>query len=283
MFAAFLAAGCAVTRHPTRSPSPALSRPRPGDLVPWLVDSAQTDPRNVFSIDRDLIHVSGDGLGYLRTTRAFSNYVLSVQFRWGRTNFAWGERIGRARDSGIFLHATGPDGNSHDGNGAFMAAIECNLMEGACGDFLLIRGNATDGSLIAPRLTARTGPLRDPDGWPSWKPDGKPVTLERWGRVNRFCKDPHWRDVFGFHGVPSLERPPGSWNSLQILCLSNTLDVHLNGVLVNQATQVHPASGHILLQCEGSEISFRKLRIQPVSPPTSPLGTPRPARGYCVP
>jgi len=65
-----------------------------------------------------MIRISGDGLGYLATTRSFADYRLVVEFKWGTLNTRWNDRVGRARDSGLFLHATGPDGNSHDGDGA---------------------------------------------------------------------------------------------------------------------------------------------------------------------
>src|SRR6185295_7406358 len=82
------------------------------------------------------------------------NYHLIAEFKWGERNWSWGDRIGKARDSGIFLHSIGPEGNSHDGNGAFKAAIECQIMQGAVGDLLLIRGTNADGFLIAPRVNA---------------------------------------------------------------------------------------------------------------------------------
>src|SRR5262245_24462295 len=119
----------------------------------WLVDNQREDPRRVFTATNGLLRISGDGLGYLATHKEYRDYHLIAEFNWGRTNWHWGNRVGRARDSGIFLHATGPDGNSHDGGGAFKASIECQIMQGSVGDFLLIRGAAADGSLIAPRIT----------------------------------------------------------------------------------------------------------------------------------
>jgi hypothetical protein len=40
--------------------------------------------------------------------------------------------------------------------------------------------------------------------------------------------------------------------------------VSVNGVEVNEATEVSPASGRILLQCEGFEIFFRKFELHPL-------------------
>ncbi|HKS37302.1 MAG TPA: DUF1080 domain-containing protein, partial [Verrucomicrobiae bacterium] len=230
-------------------------------LYTWLVDTKREDPRRVFSVTDGMIRVSGDGLGYLATEKEYHNYHVVVEFKWGKTNWPLGDRIGKARDSGIFLHATGPDGNSHDGKGAFMAAIECNLFQGATGDFLLIRGDAADGSLIAPRLTAETAGERDADGWFTWKKSGQRRTVERWGRLNWFAKDPQWRDELDFHGPRDVEKPYGEWNRIECVCDDDRIRVVLNGVVVNEAFDVFPSGGRILLQCEGSEIFFRKMEL----------------------
>ena len=233
-------------------------------LYTWLQDTKYEDPRGVFSVTNGVLRISGDGLGYLSTRQSQANYRLAVEFKWGSRNWPWGERIGKARDSGIFLHSTGPDGNSHDGRGAFKAAIECNVFEGATGDLLLIRGDAADGSLLAPRVTIETAGERDADGWPFWHRGGQRRTLERWGRVNWFGKDRQWQDRLGFRGPQDAEKPPGEWNRVECRCDGDHIAVSLNGVLVNEAFAVWPTNGPILLQCEGSEIFIRKFELQPL-------------------
>ncbi len=228
----------------------------------WLVDSRFTDPRGVFSVTNGEIHISGDGLGYLGTTNTFRDYVLALEFRWGARNTRWGDRIGRARDSGIFLHATGPDGNSADGRGAFMAAIECNVFQGASGDFLLIRGTNSSGELIAPRVSFRGSDQRDSDGFRWFNPAGPRQTLERWGRVNWRHKASDWQDELNFRGTNDVERP--GWNELEITCDGARISIRLNGLLVNEVFDVSPNAGRILLQCEGSEIFFRRFELRPL-------------------
>jgi len=236
----------------------------------WLVDTRGQDPRRVFSVTNGMLRISGDGLGYLATTNEHRDYKLVVEFMWGTANTRWGGRIGKARDSGIFLHATGPDGNSHDGNGAFMAAIECNLFQGATGDFLLIRGTNSNGTLLAPQLTCHGSDQRDADGFRWFFPGGKPHTLDHWGRVNWLDKTASWRDEFDFRGPKDVERPPGEWNRLEATCDGAKIRIELNGQLVNEAFDVFPSAGKILFQCEGSEIFFRRIELQPLSPTLKP-------------
>lgn len=230
----------------------------------WLVDTGREDPRGVFSVVNGLLRISGDGLGYLATEEEFADYRLVVEWRWGMTNTAWGQRLGRARDSGVFVHATGPPGNSHDGQGAFMAALEYNLFQGAVGDLLLIRGTAADGSLIAPRAAVEAAEEKDADGFPTWFPGGKEVVMEVWGRVNAVTKSMAWEDRLDFRGSRDVERAPGVWNESVIEAVGDRLRFYLNGRLVNEMRGVWPRRGRILLQCEGSEIYFRRVSWIPL-------------------
>jgi hypothetical protein len=230
----------------------------------WLRDTRYADPRGVFSVTNGMIRISGDGLGYLATRESFENYRLLVEFKWGTLNTHWNDRIGRARDSGIFLHATGPDGNSHDGDGAFKAAIECNLFQGATGDILLIRGDDAQGKLIAPRITARVAAEPDADGWWFWEEDGRLQTFETWGRLNWSGKSRAWRDEQDFRGPDDLEQPYGEWNTIECLAKGDRIVIRVNGVAANQAQDVWPARGQILLQCEGSELFVRRVAVEPI-------------------
>lgn len=234
-------------------------------LSTWLVDSRGGDPRKVFTVTNGMLRISGNGLGYVRSVGAFQNYRLLVEFRWGSRNWGWGDRVGRARDSGVFLHSIGPDGNSHDGKGAFRAAIECQVFQGATGDFLLIRGNDAEGKLIAPSITSTVAEESDPDGWPFYAPESnRRKTITRWGRLNWLGKDKGWKDELDFRGARDVEKPYGEWNRLECVCEEKRIQVYLNGTKVNEAWDVYPSAGNILLQCEGSEIFFRKFELHPL-------------------
>ena len=135
---------------------------------------------------------------------------------------------------------------------------------GATGDFLLIRGTESDGSLLAPRLTAEVAPGKDADGWFTWQRGGRGQTVERWGRVNWHSKSRDWRDATDYRGEHDVEKPYGEWNRLECICEGARITVVLNGTTVNEAFDVWPREGRILLQCEGSEIFFRRLELWPL-------------------
>lgn len=248
----------------------------------WQVDSKHDDPRGVFTVKDGAIRISGDGFGYLATKQRFRDYHLIVEFRWGERNLR--NRVGKARDSGIFLHATGPHGNSYDGDGAYMAAIECNVMEGAVGDFLLIKGKDARGRNIPIKVTADVANEKDADGWFTWRPDAreydKRVTLDDGGRINWFGKDPKWRDTFGFRGRNDVEKKAGEWNTVECICDGGTITIKVNGTVVNQVRDVQPRAGRILLQCEGSEVFYRRVELKPVKRDVM-LGEPHDATYEC--
>lgn len=237
----------------------------------WLVDARGDDPRRVFSVQDGLLRISGDGFGYLSTAHAYRDYRLVVEFRWGQRN--WRGRQGKARDSGIFLHSAGPNGNSFDGGGAFKAAIECQVMEGAVGDLMLIAGKDDRGRSVPVRLAAPMAAGPDAEGWRWWDPAGQLRQLDGRGRLNWRRKDPAWVDRLGFRGAADVESPAGQWTRVECRCEGSRVAVRVNDTLVNEAQDVYPSAGPILLQCEGSEIFFRRVELHPLSRPlhaTSP-------------
>lgn len=61
---------------------------------------------------------------------------------------------------------------------------------------------------------------------------------------------------------PTNERHPRAWNSYDITCKGNTIEIRVNGLLQNIATDCSVSKGSIGLQGEGSEIQFRNLWIK---------------------
>ena len=63
---------------------------------------------------------------------------------------------------------------------------------------------------------------------------------------------------------PANEKPAGEWNSYDITCLGSTIEIRVNGLLQNKATNCSITKGGIGLQAEGSKIQFRNLWIEKV-------------------
>lgn len=59
--------------------------------------------------------------------------------------------------------------------------------------------------------------------------------------------------------APSSEKPAGEWNTMEVVCSGNTIEVYVNGVLQNKGTNTSVSSGSISLQSEGKDIEFRNV------------------------
>ncbi len=252
--------GCAAKRAgETPAPQALFNGKNLEGWYTYLREDKYADPDGVFSVRDGMLRISGQKYGYIGTRQSFKDYRLRVEFKWGERN--WPPRLGMARDSGIFLHATGPDGNSYDAAGAFRAAIECNIMEGAVGDILLINGKDQKGARLPVRASAEVADKRDAEGWYWHQPAGKTATLDRGGRINWIGKDARWVDRFVFRGENDIEKPAGEWNVVEIVAEGDRIEVSVNGRIVNRVQNVWPNQGPILLQSEGSEIFIRRVDL----------------------
>lgn len=54
------------------------------------------------------LHITGDGFGYLATEKAYKDYRVVIEYKWGKKTDG-GKYV---RNSGLLLHATGPDGGA---------------------------------------------------------------------------------------------------------------------------------------------------------------------------
>ena len=94
-----LASGAAIADDPATPVSPPgpLQLFNGKDLTglrTWLKEGKREDPRQVFRVHDGVLHISGEGNGYAATERAYRDYHLVVEYRWGdRTD---GGRSGRS-------------------------------------------------------------------------------------------------------------------------------------------------------------------------------------------
>jgi len=223
-------------------------------LTTWLKASQREDPKKVFRVTDGQLHISGDGFGYIGTTKAYKDYRVVVEYKWGKRTDG-GKYV---RNSGVLLHATGPDGNA---NGTWMACVECQLAQGCCGDLIVIRGKDEQGKTIPVEISSDV--VFGPDKRPRWNPDGKKMTFTNrqlwWSK-----HDPEFKELLDTYGKDDVESKLGEWTKVECVCEGAKITVIVNGVKVNHAYDVTPTAGRVLLECEGFELFVRKFELHPL-------------------
>ena len=168
------------------------------------------DASSVFSVQNGVIRVQGKPFGFIRTDKKYSNFRLHVEWKYPRESI----------NSGIFLFV-------QDDMKLWPNAVECQLMKGKVGDFVLLGGsNVAEFKL------------------PAGAERPKFPVVKRFGESN--------------------ENPAGEWNNADIICKDGSITVFINGTLQNKATGSLNKSGYIALQSEGGEIHFRNVRLTPL-------------------
>lgn len=107
----------------------------------------------------------------------------------------------------------------------WIRSIEAQLMAGNAGDIILIDGVG---------LTVNGVRYQDDDGQP-------------------YIQKEH----------DSNEKEAGQWNSYDIICCGDSIQLYVNRKLQNEGVQATPDNGYICLQSEGSPIEFRNIYIEP--------------------
>jgi hypothetical protein len=223
-------------------------------LTTWLKESKRDDPKKVFRVTDGVLHITGDGFGYVATEKAYRDYRVVIEYKWGKKTDG-GKYV---RNAGLLLHATGPDGGA---NGTWMSCIECQLAQGCCGDLIVIRGKDEKGATIPVSITSDV--VLGPDKRPRWKEGGEKMTFT--GRQLWWNKhDPDFKELLDTYGKDDVESKLGEWTKVECVCEGETLTVFVNGVKVNHAYNVTPAAGKILLQSEGFEWFIRKFELHPL-------------------
>jgi hypothetical protein len=223
-------------------------------LYTWLKDTQRADPRKVFTVKDGLLHISGHGYGYAATEKPYRDYHLIVEYRWGqRTD---GRKY--VRNSGILLHAVGPDGGA---GGTWMSCFECQLAQGCVGDLIVIRGKDETQETIPVRLTSDV--VLGPDKRPRWQKGGSPRVFTK-GQLWWSLHDPDFKELLDTRGRHDVESPLGEWTRVECWTTGQRIRVAVNGTTVNECYDVFPAAGKILLQSEGFELFVRKFELHPL-------------------
>lgn len=82
-------------------------------------------------------------------------------------------------------------------------------------------------------------------------------------RAREVTANPKLGDFKGIGKIKDAEKPPGEWNLYEIAVSGDSMELKVNGDLVNEASGLDVVSGQIGFQSEGGEIHFRNIQLQP--------------------
>jgi hypothetical protein len=209
------------------------------------------DPRHVFSIvnqdGENIIRISGENWGAISTEKAYENYHLQLQFKWG--TLLWGQKKGKKMDSGVLYHSVGPYGADY---GAWMRSQEFQVEQGNCGDYWGCAGAMADIPVV-----------KQTDSTYIYSAKGTLTTFSAANKTGRHCIK-----------QGDTENPTGQWNTLDLYCHGDTSIQVMNGkvmmVLYHNSQmdngKVSPlAKGKIQIQSEGSEVFYKGIKIQAIN------------------
>ncbi|TXG35384.1 3-keto-disaccharide hydrolase [Seonamhaeicola maritimus] len=183
------------------------------NLEGWtiFVSDSTVNPNNYFYVNNGMIETVGVPIGYLRTTKEYSNYKLHVEWRYPE----------EPTNSGVFVHTSGDDL-------IWVGHYQGQLKHENAGDFI-VHGVGRSATLADSTYTS---------------------TAEHKPLISKY--------------ESSSENLAGEWNSYDITCKGDTIELMVNGVLQNVATNCSVTKGSIGLQAEGSKIQFRNLWVEPL-------------------
>lgn len=234
------------------------------NLDGWIIHTREKQSENpgIFTVKDGILKISGGAgdeayYGGIITEKEYENYHFVLEYKWGGPTF--GTRKDKARDSGILLHCVGPVGGP-GGKGPWMTSVECQIIEGGTGDFIMVGGPDNDGNPVKHSATVNA---EKRDGQWYYNPEAPEVTISG-ARINWWGRDPKWKDVVDFRGEKDVESPFGEWTRVECICKGNTVTNIVNGKVVNKGTNFALSKGKILVQTEGAEMYVRKIELTPL-------------------
>jgi Domain of Unknown Function (DUF1080) len=130
----------------------------------WLEKSGRNnDPKQVFAFEGNTLHVSGEEFGYMCTKKKYSNFKLTLEFKWGEKKYP--PRENEKRDAGIMYHI-----DFYSGDKIWPRSLEYQVQEGDCGDFWMTDSTTIvyNDTLTMPKNWFRAIKLKDTE-----KPNGQ--------------------------------------------------------------------------------------------------------------
>jgi hypothetical protein len=141
-----------------------------------------------------------------------------------------------------------------------MTSLEVQLAQGCEGDLIVIAGQV-DGKKYPATITSDT--RLESDKRTRWDPKGTKTVYS--GKQFWWSNhDPAYEELLDTRGRWDVASKLGEWTKVECICAGNRVTIKINGETVNEAYDVKPSSGRILLQNEGYEVYFRNMVIAPL-------------------
>ena len=179
---------------------------------------------------------------YIVTDADFKDYRLSLEYKWGEKKFP--PRLEQVRDAGLLYHVHRAIPSN------WPASAEAQIQEGDTGDSWAV------SSQISSFIDPKTGRYTPPEN------GGVPRTV---GKFGDFQRTRHGR----------VNEYPG-WNTLEIIVRGDRATHIVNGVVNMRVSDIKSwdeASnswvkldhGKIALQAESAELSYRNIKVRPLT------------------
>lgn len=136
-------------------------------------DGKDNDTHKVFQFEKEVLHVSGELVGYMATKKKYGNFHFTVEFKWGEKRYP--PRENQKRDAGILYHV-----DLYSGDKIWPRSLEYQIQEGDCGDFWMTDSTTIifNDTLTQPKNWLRAAKTKDAE-----KPYGE------WNKAEVIVKD----------------------------------------------------------------------------------------------
>ena len=206
-------------------------------------------PASLFEVKNGEIHTyptqtpgSEQPNAYLLSDADMHDYVLSLEYKWGEKKYV--PRLDHVRDAGLLYHV------HRERAGDWPASAEAQIQEGDTGDSWAVSTQVS--SFVDPN----TGLYAPPEN------GGMPVTM---GGDGKFLRTRHSR----------VNEYPG-WNTVVVIVRGDRATHIVNGIVnmrvsdlkswnADTSSWVKLDHGHVALQAEAAEISYRNIKVRPLT------------------
>ena len=219
-----------------------------GNLIPPI--GTNKDQYGVFTVVEEnkeqILRVSGEIYGCVSTKKEYENYHFRLKVKWGDKTYVPRKKL--LKDSGILYHSIGPNGAEHWRS--WMLSQEFQIMQGHFGDFWSQASSAIDIRAYPPEYIM--SPVAD---------KSQPfLAMGQGEEIPGYCM----RSI-------NYEKPPGEWNTLELICFEDKSIHIVNGQVVmilknsrymQDGNKIALEKGKIQLQSEAAEVFYKDIEIR---------------------